>query len=304
MWGGSDERESIAAIHAALDAGVNLIDTAPIYGFGRSEEIVGKAICDRRDKVVLATKCGMVAGTDRGVHKFRSTAAGPNPDGHLSIQIYLAPESIREEVETGLRRLKTDHIDVMQTHWQDPTTPIAETMGTLLDLKQEGKIRAVGACNAQVEQLEAYREVGPLDVDQELYSMLDRQIESAQLPFCREQGIAVLAYSPMARGLLTGKIGPDRQFVAGDQRLVNPRFSVENRRRVAGMLERFQPIADERQATLGQLVIAWTLAQGGLTHALCGARTPQQAKENVGGADIELSLEELQRIDDAIAACW
>ncbi len=303
MWGGTDEATSIDAIHASIDAGATFIDTAPAYGFGLSETIVGKAIRDRRDRVVLATKCGLVTNTDRGERKFFSNVRGPDPHGHLSVQAYLGPESVRQEVETSLRRLQTDAIDLIQTHWQDPTTPIEDTMGTLLDLKHEGKVRAIGACNATSAQLEEYRKVGPLDADQELYSMLDRGIENDQLSYCRRHGIAVLAYSPLGRGLLTGKIGPDREFPPGDLRRDDPRFSVDNRRRIAQLLDRFRPLAEDRKLTLAQVAVAWTLQQPGLTHALCGARTRGQALENAVAGTVELSGEELALIDAALAEC-
>jgi methylglyoxal reductase len=246
-----------------LDAGINLIDTAPIYGFGRSEQIVGKAIRDRRDRVVLATKCSMVCNPTVGYFKFRSDAAGPNPNGHIIIHIYAGPESVRQEVESSLLRLQVDHIDLLQTHWQDTTTPIAETMECLLDLKSQGKIRAIGACNATADQLGQYCQVGPFDTDQEKFSLVNRDIEQDQLPFCRENNVAVLAYSPLGRGLLTGKIGPDRQFTPGDQRAVDPMFSVENRKRVADMIARWQPLCENHNVTPAQLITAWTACAAG-----------------------------------------
>lgn len=299
MWGGTDESESIRAIHAALDAGINLIDTAPIYGFGRSEQIVGKAIHDRRERVVLATKCSMVCNPTVGYFKFRSDAAGPNPNGHIIIHIYAGPESVRKEVESSLLRLQIDHIDLLQTHWQDTTTPIAETMECLLDLKSQGKIRAIGACNATADQLGQYCQVGPFDTDQEKFSLVNRDIEQDQLPFCRENNVAVLAYSPLGRGLLTGKIGPDRQFTPGDQRAVDPMFSVENRKRVADMIALWQPLCESHNVTPAQLITAWTAAQPGLTHVLCGIRTVEQATENAAAGDLELSADELKVIDDS-----
>jgi len=302
MWGGTDEDESVRAILAAIDAGVTLIDTAPIYGFGLSEEIVGKAVRARRDEVVLATKCSMVCNPTRGEFKFRSTARGPNPNGHIHIHIYSGPESIRQEVEASLKRLRTDRIDLLQTHWQESTTPIADTMGGLMELKQEGKIRAIGVCNATSAQMQEYRDAGQLDSDQERFSMIDRQIEDDQLPYCRENGVAVLAYSPLCRGLLTGKMGPERKFNEGDLRLSDPRFMVSRRERIAGMLDKFRPIAEGRGITLAQLVIAWTVSQPGLSHALCGARNPKQAEENAAAGEVELSEEELATIDAAIAA--
>jgi len=300
MWGGTDEDASIRAIHASLDAGVNLIDTAAVYGFGLSEEIVGKAIRDRRDRVVLATKCAMVCDPTVGEFKFRSTAQGPSPTGHVIIHICGRPESIRQEIEASLKRLRTDYIDLYQTHWQDGTTPIADTMGALTELKEQGKIRAIGACNASAAQLDEYRTGGGIDSDQERFSMIDRDIESDQLPFCREHGVAVLAYSPLARGLLTGKVGPERKFPPGDLRLADPRFMVRNREKIAGMLDKFRPVADAHGLTLAQLAIAWTLHQPGVTHALCGARNPEQAQENAAAGDVTLSADELATIDGAI----
>ena len=300
MWGGTDEQESVNAIHAAIDAGINLIDTAPIYGFGASERLVGRAITDRRDQVVLASKCGMVCDPHVGEDKFRSTTLGADPYGLIDIHVYLGPDSIRNEVENSLRRLNTDYIDLMQTHWQDSTTPIEDTMSTLMSLKDEGKIRAIGVSNASSQQMDIYRDHGQLDSDQEKYSTLDRDIEADQLPYCRDNNIAVLAYSPIAQGLLTGKMGPDRVFPAGDLRRESPRFSKENRERVSRMLDEFRPIAETHGITLAQLAIAWTVAQPGLTHALCGARKPEQAEENAAAGDVELTEEDIDRINQAI----
>ena len=293
MWGGADEAEAIRAIHTALDMGVNLIDTAAVYGFGASEEIVGKAIAGRRQRVVIATKCGLVWDSRGGEHFFDSEGK--------KIHRYLAPHSIRLEVEQSLKRLGVDTIDLYQTHRQDPSTPIAETMETLLALQLEGKIRAIGVSNATSAQMEQYRAVGPLDTDQESYSMLSRAIEADQLPYCREHGIAMLAYSPMARGLLTGKISPDHAFAPGDHRATHPLFTVENRARVATLLERCRPVADRHGVSSGQLAIAWALAQPGVTHALVGARDPDQTAENVKAADVELMPEDMAEIDAALA---
>jgi aryl-alcohol dehydrogenase-like predicted oxidoreductase len=297
MWGGTNKDESIKAIHAALDGGVNFIDTAPIYGFGLSEEIVGAAIRGRRDKVVVATKCGMVCSPDAGEFKFNATAQGIDPDGHIPVSIYQGRDSIRKEVESSLRRLKTDYIDVLQTHWQDGTTPISETMETLLELKREGKIRAIGACNADTSQLSEYLEIGQLDSDQEKYSMLDRGMEHSQAPFCRERGISVFAYSPLANGLLTGNMSPDRKFAPGDLRADRPRFSVENRRAVLDMLAELQPIAEEKHISLVQLVTAWTVAGNGATHALCGMRNPAQAQENAAAGEVSFDESEIHAMN-------
>jgi len=291
MWGGTDEKRSIESLHASIDAGINLIDTAPAYGFGVSEEFIGKAIAGRRDKVVLATKAGLRWDDTKGM-KFKER------DG-VTLYRYLGPESIREELERSLKRLRVDTIDLYQAHWQDPTTPIAETMQTLLDLKKEGKIRAIGVSNCTVEQVKEYQAVGPVDCVQERYSMLDREMEQEYLPYCLANNIAVLAYSPLAMGLLTGKMGPERVFPADDLRHDIPRFSVESRAKVQGALKQFAPIAEKYGLTIGGLVIAWTLARPGLTHVLAGARDGAQAEENARAA-VELAAEDVAQITELL----
>jgi len=300
MWGGADRQESIRAIQTAIEAGVNLIDTAPAYGFGFAERLVGEAIKPCRDKVVLSTKCGLVWDKQKGEFFFYADDLGiSSQPASRKVYRYLDPASIREELEASLQRLQTDRIDVYHTHWQDPTTPISETMGALEDLKRQGKIRAIAVSNASREHLAAY---GPIDADQEQYSMLDRQIETnGVLEYCRTHNIAMLAYSPLGQGLLTGKIGPERTFNEGDQRLTKPRFSVENRRKIRQMLDEFQPIAGRHGISLSQLAIAWTFSQPGMTHVLCGARTPEQAQENASAGDVQLAADEIQRMNEIIA---
>ncbi|HUY15056.1 MAG TPA: aldo/keto reductase [Terriglobia bacterium] len=294
LWGGTDEGKSVEAIQASLDAGINFIDTAPAYGLGLSETLVGKAIAGRRDQVVIATKCGVIWHMEKGTPSL--TANG------VTLRRYLGPESIRYEVEQSLKRLGTDHIDLYQTHWPDKTTPIEETMRTLLDLKREGKIGNIGVSNVTVEQIEAYRRLGPVVSGQEKYSMLDRGLENEYLPYARKNNIAVLAYSPLASGLLTGKVGPERQFPPDDLRHNNPRFSIESRKKVLAMLDKMRPIAEKHGLTLAQLVIAWTLAQPGLTHALVGARSARQSEENAAAGNVRLSPEELETINQCASS--
>lgn len=286
MWGGTDERESIAAIQASLDAGVTLIDTAPAYGLGRSEEIVGKALAGRRDKAIIATKCGLVWHTDKGRHFF-------DQDGK-PVHRYLGRDAIRHEVEQSLKRLGTDYIDLYITHWQDPTTPIEETMAALEELRQAGKIRAIGASNVGRGELEQYIAIGGLDAIQERFSMIDREIEADLLPLTRRNGVATLSYSSLALGLLSGGIGPERVFSGDDQRRDNPRFSVGNREKVAAFAKSIRSIAEKHGATIAQIVIAWTLAQEGVTFALCGARNPGQALDNARAGTIRLDEEDLK----------
>ena len=294
LWGGTDEQESIAAIQAALDNGITLIDSAPAYGFGKSEEIIGKAIKGRkREDIVLATKCGWVWHVEKGV--FRGEL-----EGH-KVYFYSGEESLRFEVERSLKLLQTDYIDLYQVHWQDTTTPIEKTVAALLKLKEEGKIRAIGFSNVTPEQFDQYVAAGQVDSDQEMFSMLDRQHEETLIARCRKNELAFLAYSPMGSGLLTGKMSPKRVFAEGDRRGEKPRFSVENRERVLAMLEEFQPIAKKYDATLGQLAIAWTFSQPGVSHVLCGARNPKQAMENAAAGDIVLHDDDIQAINVILA---
>jgi aryl-alcohol dehydrogenase-like predicted oxidoreductase len=301
MWGGTDEEKSVEAIHAALDHGITLIDTAPVYGYGRSEEIVGRATEGRRGQVVLATKCGLIWDREEGTFHFHADEHGATMRPSAK-RIYknLRPASIRQEVDRSLRRLRTDYIDLLQTHWQDPSTPIEETVAALEQLKAEGKIRAFGASNCKLEELRAY---GQPASDQEKFSLLDRAIQqNGILDWCREKNVGVLAYSPLANGLLTGKLKPDRQFGPGDLRRANPRFRRENIERTNAMLDGLRPIAERHGATIAQEVIAWTYSQPGITCVLCGARDAPQAVENAGAGHIALTAEEIEAIGTSVGA--
>ena len=242
MWGGADEKQAISAIQAALEKGLNLLDTAPIYGYGRSEELIGRAIQGRRNKAVLATKCGLIWDREEGEFHFHADDKGiQSRAAEKKVYKCLRPASIRDELEKSLKRLQTDHVDLYQTHWQEKTTPIADTMAELLKLKAEGKIRAIGVSNANLEHIKQY---GPIDADQEKFSLLDRNLATGgQLEFCRQNNIAVLAYSPLANGLLTGKILPDRKFGPGDLRAMNMRFRKENIAKINAKLADLAPIA-------------------------------------------------------------
>ncbi len=292
MWGGTDDSAAEDAIHAALDAGISLIDTAPAYGLGHAEELVGRVLRTRRDEVVLATKCGLVWHSQRGPFFFTQ---GGHP-----VHRDLSTSAIRHEVEESLRRLNTDRIDLYITHWQDPTTPIPETVDALKSLQAEGKIRAFAASNTSPEDLAAYISAGGIAALQEEYSMLARQIEHSLLPACRSHDISIMGYSVLALGLLSGRIGVDRTFAGDDQRKDNPRFSLENRARVGRLMEVIRPLAAVHGASPAQIVIAWTLAQPGLTFALCGARNAEQARENAAAGRLRLSEEEVASISVAI----
>ena len=291
MWGGTDEAEAIKAVEASLNEGITLIDTAPAYGMGRAEEILGRALRARRDKAVISTKCGLVWHIQKGNYFFSQQ--------DKPVHRYLGAASIRHELEQSLKRLGTDYVDHYVTHWQDATTPVDETMGVLLDLKSEGKIRSIGASNCSVEDVKAYTAAGQLDAIQEEYSMVKRGLEDKLLPLCLANGVSVLSYSSLGLGLLSGKIDPEREFSGDDLRKNNPRFSVSNRRKVSAFMEEIKPIGSAHKATGSQVVIAWTLQQPGITFALCGARNPVQAVENAAAGRLKLSSTEIASVSAA-----
>lgn len=292
MWGGSEEKEAIEAIHTSIDGGATTIDTAAVYGYGRSEEIVGKAIKGKRDKVQVLTKYGLRWDSTEGEHFFDWEDA----DGLKKIYRNARKESIIRECENSLRRLQIECIDLYQCHWRDPSTPIEETMEAMQQLLKEGKIKAAGVSNFNRQDIERANSLCPIASNQPPYSMVLRDIEKDILPYCRDHKIGVIVYSPLQRGLLTGKFKPDVQFKAGDHRANQSHFQPENIKRTNAFLERIKPIADAHGATLGQLVIAWTIAQSGVTAALVGARDAEQTRENLKAQELRLSAEELAEI--------
>lgn len=303
MWGGTKRNDPQGAIRAAVDHGINLIDSAPMYGYGKSEELVGDALKGLRDKVVLATKCGMVWYKKEGDKFFDANETGRaenEVDRKYEVYINLRPAMIRSEIEQSLRRLKTDRIDLYQTHWQDSTTKTEDVMAELMKLKQEGKIRAIGCSNATIDQMKRYQASGQLDADQEQYSMLQRQHEADNLPFCQANDIAFLAYSPMALGILSGKIGPNHEFGQGDVRQSNPWYQKEARPKVDALLDVIRSVAEDKRATIAQTVIAWTLEQPGCSHALVGARDADQAIANAKAGEVELTEEEIRTLRKAV----
>jgi aryl-alcohol dehydrogenase-like predicted oxidoreductase len=294
MWGGQDESEAIEAIAASLDVGVNTIDTAAIYGQGYSEELVGRAIAGRaRENVVIATKCGRRWDSEHGSDPW------PTKDRlgkEITIRSDSRPESIVHECEQSLKRLKTEYIDLYQVHWPDKKTPIEDSTGALVKLKEQGKIRAIGVSNFDVERMRQAMKVGPLASDQPPYSIINRGIEKDVLPFCRENNVAVICYSPMERGLLTGKVSVDRVFPASDHRSGHKFFTPENRKRVLESLEKIRPMCDRHGASFAQVVINWTVHEPGITAALVGARNAEQARHNAGAMGFSLSGDERGQI--------
>ena len=294
MWGGQDETDALAAIERSIGLGITSIDTAPAYGFGRAEELIGQAIAGKRDKVQILTKYGLRWDTDRGEPFLETYDSEGRP---LRMYRCSRKNSVLEECERSLRRLRTDAIDVYQCHWRDHTTRIEETMEAIDRLLKDGKIRASGVSNFSVEEIQTANQIVPQACAQPPFSMLNRRIEHDVLPFCRQHNIGVVAYSPLQRGLLTGKVPPDREFPLGDDRRNSPYFTLANRRRVMAYLNRIRPIAEAHKATLAQLVINWTIHQPGITGALVGARNAGQAEENALAAGFTLSQQEMDQIN-------
>jgi aryl-alcohol dehydrogenase-like predicted oxidoreductase len=297
MWGGSDEKEAIDAIHASIDAGVTAIDTAPIYGFGKSEELVARAIAGKRDQVQIFTKFGLRWDDTEGEHFFDLNEEGKT----FNIYRNAKKKSIIAECEQSLKRLNTDHIDLYQCHWRDNTTELEETMEALQTLLKEGKILAAGVSNFTADEIERSNKIVPIASDQPPYSMVVRDAEKDILPFCREHNIGVIVYSPLQRGLLTGKFKPDHKFAAGDHRSDQPHFKPDFINRVNAFLDQLKPIAQSYHTTLGNLVLNWTIHQPGVTAALVGARDAAQASENAKAAGLKVSQADLAKIDGLLA---
>lgn len=298
MWGSTDRNEAIEAIKASYDLGVTSIDTAPIYGQGESEEIVADAIKGiSRDKIQLLTKFGMRWDLDKGKLAMKSK---DNDGKAIDIYKYAGKESIVYECEQSLKRLKTDYIDLYQIHWPDETTPMEETMEAVSKLIKEGKVRFAGVCNFDAEQVKEAGKTLNILSDQIPFSMVKRAIEEKTVPYCMEHKKSVLAYSPMERGLLTGKITEDYKFEDGDHRKDNKFFKSENVKKTNAFLDKIKPMADDKGASLSQLVLRWTIEQPGITIALVGARNADQSTQNAKSAEIKLNKEELTFITDEL----
>ena len=284
-WGDNDDALSVNAIEAAVEQGIRWIDTAPIYGLYHSEQVVGEALRHiDRDKVVLSTKCGLEWRHETPVlHKV--------VDG-TAVYRDLSAQSIIEDVEESLKRLGTDHLDVLYTHWQSPDLglyPLEETVEAMMKLKEQGKIRAIGASNVTADIIRGYCKYGQLDVIQEKYSLLTRRVEKQLLPTCKELGVSIQAYSPLEQGLLTGKVTMETTYPEGSTRNTNPSFQPARRAQAIELLEKWGDLTEKYDCTLAQLVIALTARMIPGLHVLCGARTPEQVRDNVGAMRIQLN---------------
>ena len=297
LWGGTDDEQAVEGIHTALDAGVNAIDTAPVYGFGHSEQVVGQAIAARRDDALIFTKCGLRWDTDGVRHHFDTEDNEGRP---VTIYRNLTRDSILRECEQSLERLGVDHIDLYQCHWPDETTPLAETMSALVELLEQGMIRAIGVSNFTPEMIDECLAHGPVHCSQPKFSLVSRENYDTVISWCHERDISSIVYSPLEQGLLTGKLTPDCVFPDGDMRTDRPWFSSENIRRVNSVIDDVvRPIAESHQATVAQITLAWTIQARGITCALAGARNAGQASENAGAMYIELSDDQFERIREA-----
>jgi aryl-alcohol dehydrogenase-like predicted oxidoreductase len=285
FYGQGDDKESIATIHRAIDLGVTLLDTADMYGIGANEELVGKAISDRRDQIVLATKFGFVRDkSDPGVRGIRGDAA-----------------YVHQAVESSLQRLDVDHIDLYYQHRVDPNVPIEETVGAMAELVQAGKVRYLGLSEAGPETIRRAHAVHPITALQTEWSLWSRDIEDEIVPVCRELGVGIVAYSPLGRGFLTGRFTSTDSFGEGDFRAVSqPRFNEENLAKNQAIVDALKALAAERGVTPGQLALAWVQHRGQDVVPIPGTKRIKYLEENVAAADLKLTADDVAAIEAAV----
>src|SRR5467141_4889395 len=281
FYGGHDDAESIATIHRAIDLGITLLDTSDSYGPKTNEQLVGRAIKDRRDRVAVATKFGFVR----------------RPDGSWA-GVSGRPEYVRQACDASLARLGVDHIDLYYQHRVDPSVPIEETVGAMADLVRAGKVRYLGLSEAAPATIRRAHATHPISALQTEYSLWSRDPEEEILPTCRELGIGFVAYSPLGRGFLSGKYRSAGDFGENDFRLSTPRFQGENIKRNAELVDRIEKIASEHNCKPSQLALAWVLAQGGDIVPIPGTKRRKYLEENVGALEVKLSADDLRRMDE------
>jgi aryl-alcohol dehydrogenase-like predicted oxidoreductase len=283
FYGTADEGEAVATIHHAIELGIDFLDTADQYGIGDNERLVGEAIADRRDAVVLATKFGIVR----------------DPENPESRGLNGRPDYVHHACDASLRRLGADHIDLYYQHRVDPDVPIEETVGAMAELVDAGKVRFLGLSEAGPETLRRAHAVHPISALQSEYSLWTRDLEAEILPTCRELGIGLVAYSPLGRGFLTGTIASPDDLEDGDFRRANPRFQGDHLARNLELVERVREIAAEKECTPGQLALAWVLAQGDDVVPIPGTKRRTYLEQNVEAVELTLTPEDLARIDEA-----
>jgi len=283
FYGPSDEAKSVETLHHSIDIGVTFWDTSDMYGLGRNEELVGRALRGRRDQVVLATKFGVLRGADGSF-----------------IGVNGSPEYVRKACDASLKRLGVDHIDLYYQHRVDPNVPIEETVGAMAELVGQGKVRYLGLSEAAGATVRRAVTVHPIAALQTEYSLWTRDIEDEHLPVCRELGVGLVAYSPLGRGFLTGKIQTVDDLDPNDWRRTNPRFQGENLEKNLVLAERIRTIAGAKGCTPAQLALAWLLAQGRDVVPIPGTRSIQRLDENAGACQVALSADDLNEIEEAL----
>lgn len=280
FYSNRDERESVATLHRALELGINFLDTADMYGVGENEKLIGNAIADRREKVVLATKFGNMRGDD-------GSFLGVNGK----------PAYVKQACEASLKRLGTDYIDLYYQHRVDKNTPIEDTVGAMAELVKEGKVRYIGLSEAGTDTIRRAHQVHPISALQTEYSLWSRDVEDAILPLCRELGIGFVPYSPLGRGFLTGQFKKFEDLAEDDYRRQSPRFQGENFQKNLDLVHKIEQLARQKQCTPSQLALAWLLAQGEDIVPIPGTKHRKYLEENAAALDITLSHEELQQIE-------
>lgn len=294
-WGDNDDLESIRTIHSALDLGINLVDTAPVYGMGHSEEVVGRAIADRRSKVILSTKCGLMFDRTEGSYYF-------SRDGK-DVYKNLTKGAIIDSVEQSLKRLHTDYIDILFTHWQSVEpfiVPVEETMDALMTLKKQGKIRVIGGSNMSPWHIEEYIKYGELDIIQEKYSLIDKRVEKEILPCSLKHQVTFQAYSPLEQGLLTGKIRKDYVPEPGSSREGKKWYRPENLSKIVDGVDSWKNLCEKYNCTYGNLAIAWLASQNPMVNVLCGARKLDQIAENAKAGELQLEEKDIEQMRQSI----